>query len=239
MVGYGMKVYGGSLVNYTYLRLDTFLLNAFAGTAPVGQYSMAVNLNEKLWLIDSSVAQATLPEVISKERVEAADLVALTSRTLLFVGGVMALLLAIVTPVLIPLMYGDAFRPAIVPLWLLLPGTVLYTGGRVLSQYFSGQLGRPGITSAIAAGGAVLSVVMYLLLIPRFRAEGAAFASSVVYAGVFLTLLWLFVKKTGIPVRRVVLPLRTDTEIYVRMFTRTWNAIVSRIRRYRGIAATV
>ncbi|GAB4247529.1 MAG: hypothetical protein Kow00129_08100 [Thermoleophilia bacterium] len=218
--GYGGTVYLGSLVNSVYLRVDSYILNALGGTAQVGQYSVALTLNERLWVAESSIAQAALPVVIRSGREEAARLTALTARTSLVITAVPAGFLGLAAPWLIPFLYGAAFEPAVLPLQLLLAGTVAYPPGRAFANYFSGQLGRPRITTLVAFGTAAVSVVLFLLLIPPFGASGAAAASSIVYAGVTVVLLWLFTRHTKLPLRGVVLPTMDDASVYRNVATR-------------------
>lgn len=228
LMKYGLKVYAGSLVNSVYLRLDAYILNAFSTRANVGQYSMAVTINEKLWLVDSALNQAVLPEVISKSERESAELVALACRTLLLFTGVVALVLGLAGRPVMGLLYGSEFLPAVLPLQLLLPGTVLYSASKPLATYFSGQLGRPGTTSMIAAGTAVSSIAVYVILVPNLAAVGAALGSTIVYAGVFAVLLRMFSSESGMRVTAVVVPRSADLRLY-------WS-LVARVSRRIGKA---
>lgn len=234
LMKYGLKVYAGSLVNSVYLRLDAYILNAFSTKANVGQYSMAVTINEKLWLVDSALNQAVLPEVISKGERESAKLVALACRTLLLFTGVVALALGLSGHWVMGLLYGKEFLPAVLPLQLLLPGTVVYSASKPLATYFSGQLGKPGTTSMIAAGTALASVAVYLVFVPRLAAVGAALGSTIVYAGVFMVLLRMFSSESGMPVRDVLIPNAEDMRIYWSFVTRIAARIKGAVRNAFG-----
>lgn len=203
---YAMRAYPGGLVSYSTLRFDLFVLNAYSGNAAVGQYSMAVTLTEKLWLIDSSVGQATMPEVISRTPREAAELTAATCRTVVLVTGVLGGLLGLLAPAIIGLLYGEAFLPAATPLQILIPGAVLFAASRILGQYQSGQLGRPGLMSTVSLIVAVVSLALYFALVPPYGYIGAAVGSVIAYSLGFVINALLFRKFTGIGVGRVLVP---------------------------------
>jgi Na+-driven multidrug efflux pump len=61
----------------------------------------------------------------------------------------------------------------------------------VVSAYLYGT-GRPGLTSVAMGAGVVLTVVLDLLLVPRWGATGAAIASTVAYLATTTTLVLVF-----------------------------------------------
>ena len=215
-IRYGGKVYLGTLSGQFWLRADVVVLNSFAGTAAVGQYSLATSLAEKVWLLDSSVSQATLSRVIGSTPGEAARLVARTSRNVMFLAGGTCLALGLAAPWLVPFLFGEAFRSAVVPLWLLLPGVLFLGVSRPLSSYFSGQEGRPQITSAVSVATAVVGVGAYLTLVPPLGAIGAAIGSSIAYAVPLIVLAPLLVRSTGLTIREILVVNADDLRLYLR-----------------------
>jgi O-antigen/teichoic acid export membrane protein len=179
------------IVNLVSYRIELFVLREYRGLGDVGIYSIAMQTIESVWLIAAALATAvTAPAVQEAER----DVVALIARTavkaLLFTAGVAAVLAAL-APFAIPLVFGDAFERAVLPLALLLPGVVAYAPVAVLVVYLSVRRGRPRLSLAVSvvAGGATLA--LGLVLIPRSGVSGAAVASSVGYvAGAVLA--WVF-----------------------------------------------
>jgi O-antigen/teichoic acid export membrane protein len=63
---------------------------------------------------------------------------------------------------------------------VILLGLTIDGMGGVITAYLYG-VGRPGLNSWAMAVGLVLTVVLDVLLIPRFGAMGAAIASAVAY----------------------------------------------------------
>jgi O-antigen/teichoic acid export membrane protein len=87
------------------------------------------------------------------------------------------------------ILYGPAFLPAVVPMMILLPGTVLYLLAKVIIQ-FLGSRGLPerAIGALMIAAG--LSAALSYLIVPNYGIRGAALAST---AGNFALLLMLMV----------------------------------------------
>ncbi len=227
-LSYGLRAYLGSVTSYFWLRADVLILNAWAGPGAVGQYTLATSLGEKIWLLDSSVGRAVLPEVIASDERSAARLVARTSRNLLLVTGIPALLLAAAAPWLVPFVYGEAFSTAVLPLVLLLPGIVAIAMMRVISSYFSGQLGRPSITSFVSLATMTVGLASYLALIPPFGAAGAAAGSTLAYLVPFGIYVFLFPRTTGLRVSDMLLLNRDDRALYPRLLRRLLDSLAFR-----------
>lgn len=226
-LSYGFRSYAGGVVYYATLRMDSFILNAYTGNAAVGQYTMATTLTEKLWLIDSSIGQATMPEVVSRDRESAAQLLAATSRTVSLLVLVIGGTLFAFAPLVIGGLYGQEFMPAVVLLRILLPGVMLYSVSRVLNQFYVGQLGRPEVSSAVALVVAGVGLTLYFTLVPPFGYVGAALASSLTYSFNFMIDATLFKRATKIRIRTVLVPTREEV---VRMRTAI-AAIMQRAQR--------
>ena len=148
------------MVSFLNLRSDQFLLGYLAGTASVGVYSVAVTVAELLLFFPRSLATALMPRITGADSVSAKHMAASACRHT--VGG--ALLSAVVlVPIglLIPVLFGEAYRPSVVPFFLLLPGLGAYALAPVLSTYFSGQLGRPIVTSLFAGMSLALDVTWF------------------------------------------------------------------------------
>jgi len=219
-ISYGSKVYFGNLSSHFWLRADVYILNLFHGPVATGYYTLATNLAEKVWVLEGSVMQAVLPNLIRGKEDEAKGVAARTSRSLALLAGAGSLILGALTPWLIPLFYTDEFRPAIVPLLVLLPGIVALTVARVYSGYYSFQLGRPLVVSAVALVTASVSAVLYLLLVPRYGLIGAAAGTTISYVIPLAIYLVKVPRDTGLSVREMLFVTREDLRILVRTLAR-------------------
>ncbi len=210
---YGIRAYPTGVVSFLNLRSDQFLLGYLAGSASVGQYSVAVTLAELLLFFPRSLATALLPRITGADGDAARHMAASACRHT--IGGT-AVSMAVLVPVglLIPLFFGEAFRPSVVPFFILLPGLGLYSLVPVLSTYFSGQLGRPTIPSLLAALSLAIDLLLVWILVPILTVAGAALASTVAYTAAVLVMAGYFRRLTGVSLREMAAVRAGDLAAY-------------------------
>ncbi|MCA9334673.1 polysaccharide biosynthesis C-terminal domain-containing protein, partial [Candidatus Saccharibacteria bacterium] len=109
----------------------------------------------------------------------------------LLVSSTGALLLALVSPLLLPLLFGIEFRDAVLPAIILLIAIVILGFNYVLSDGLRG-LGYPGTTSIAELAGAMTTVIGLVLFLPLLGIYGAAVVSVLSYAIVALVLYLSF-----------------------------------------------
>ena len=93
---------------------------------------------------------------------------------------------------MIPLLFGAAFAPAVVPACILLVGLAGEGVAAVAIAYLYGQ-GMPGMASTGVGVGVVVTVALDLLLIPGMGIIGAALASTAAYLSTTLACVGFFV----------------------------------------------
>lgn len=187
---YGVRAQVGSLALLLNARLDFALVGALVGPAQLGVYAIASRYAELLRLPSLAMNYVLYPAYARQGAAAMADVRATLARAgWIPVAG--AVPMALAAPVALPLVYGDAFRDAVVPVWILLVG--LAGGGvtGVLTAYLSGN-GRPGRGSAAVGSGLVVTLALDLALIPPFGIVGAALASTVAYLTTAAVLLLFF-----------------------------------------------
>jgi O-antigen/teichoic acid export membrane protein len=159
-------------------RVDRYIAGLFLVPASVGIYSVSATGSETLRLLPYAVSEVVFYKAASA-RMSETDLARVVR--IVTVSFVAALALAAATASwVVPLAFGDAFRPAIGPLRILLLGE----GG--MCVYFLNLAiavprgGMRGIAAASVAG-LLLVCVLDVVLIPRMGIAGAAWASVVAY----------------------------------------------------------
>lgn len=171
----------GNLSQFLNYRLDSFIVNGYVGLAAVGVYSVATRLAELIWLVPNAVSTV----IFSRASASHAQALNVSTprtfrRTSLVVFASTAGLASISYP-LIHVLFGSGFGRAVAALLLLLPGVALLGCGNVLTNEIAGR-GHPGLNSLNAATTLVATIVLDLLLIPRWGINGAAIASTVTYS---------------------------------------------------------
>lgn len=191
MLSFGLKGHIGNMLQFFNYRLDIFILNGFLGPANVGIYTVSVRLAELLWYLPDAVGFVIFPKAASS-RPE--DMNAFTPRVFHITLGLTALGalgLALFGRPAINLVFSSVFIGAYVPMLVLLPGVVLLGGAKVLTNEIAGR-GYPHYNSLNSGLALILTVILDLVLIPRYGLLGAALASSIAYAAIFLTAIGFY-----------------------------------------------
>lgn len=212
-LAFAVPCYAANLAQFLNYKLDVFVVGFFAGAASVGRYTLAVSLGQLLWLMSNSVASVLLPKVAaSTDDGGSIRHTALVTRLSLWATALCGLALAVLATQAIPLLYGEAFRPSIMPLIWLLPGIVVFSVANVLAAYIAG-IGKPRLNLIVSGVSLVVTIGLDLALIPNLNIVGAAIASTVSYSLSALLLIVFFIRETGASVREVLLPTSGDVRM--------------------------
>ncbi|MGH7762634.1 MAG: sugar transferase [Candidatus Dormibacteraceae bacterium] len=208
---YAFSVRGqlGSLMTLVNLRFDFVFLAALAGPATLGIYAVASKYSEVLRLLPIAANWVLYPRFARSDPVAAA---ASSRRLILRAGAVTAGVsapLAIAAGTVIPLLFGNDFAGAVLPARILLIGLAAEGVAGVASAFLYGR-GRPGLNSIAAGAGVAVTVVLDVILIPRYGATGAAIASAAAYLTTTTTLVGLYRHVTRTTPPRATAPVIED-----------------------------
>ncbi len=183
---YGWKSSLAVLARRVNLRFDQVVLAAVADAGSLGIYSITLKIAELFWLIPDSVGAVMFNKIAAeKDELKRIQLVDQVHRSLILIVGIAATLAAIAGFWILPLILGPDFEGAPLLLCLFLPGIVGLISIKVISKYF-GAVGQPLTASLAQVFGVVVSIPLYLLMIPWLGMQGAAIASSLSYFAVAL-----------------------------------------------------
>lgn len=170
----------GSMMLLVNLRLDFAIVDLVAGPVALGIYAVASKYAELLRLPSDAVLWVAYPRFASG----ATDASPSAARKAMGRAGLLVALaavpLALLSILVIPVMYGAAFAPAIGPACILIVGLTGEGVAAVAIAYLYGH-GTPGRASLGIGAGVIMTVALDLALIPRFGIAGAAVASAVAY----------------------------------------------------------
>ena len=223
---FGIRGYAANLMMLLSYRLDALIVNGLRGVTSLGYYSVATAMAETLTYGAVGFALVLFPQVASVERKEADRITPAVCRNAVFMTLIGALVLFVVSRQLILFVFGAGMTPALQPLWLLLPGIVSLAAVRVISSYLSG-IGKPIYTTYIAAGAAILTIVLDLLLIPPYGINGAAAASTIVYTCMAAASVWIVKRETGAGVLEILVVRPEDFARYRRVVNSTMRRLLA------------
>lgn len=165
-------------------HVDVLMLEYFTTSETVGFYKAALVIVEFLWFVPRSVQSVMIQSTSNlwhEEEIERINsLASKTTRYTLLVTLLLAIGLAALASTFVPLYYGSEFTPSILPILLLLPGTVGFGLARPIMA-ISMAKGDMKILIAATGASATINLVLNFILIPAFGMEGAAVATSVGY----------------------------------------------------------
>jgi stage V sporulation protein B len=218
VVAYSFTCYLGNFTQFLNYRLDVFIVTYFSGVQKLGLYTLAVSLGQMIWLVSKAAATVLLPNVAASQEAAAANAkrTAQITRIAFMISAASALLLAVFAAPLVPWIFGEEFRPSVTPLLLLLPGIVAFSAANVIASYLAG-IGKPQLNLYVALAGVIVTVVLDVLLIPRFDIAGAAIASTLSYLTSTLFIIWFFMRVSKLAVREILWLTRQDVALGISL----------------------
>lgn len=211
-IGFGLRAWVGSLSDALNDRIDQILIAFIATEATLGIYAVAVNAWEILLYLPGAAATAVLPSVARADRSLRVEQVlkAFRSVALLTLSGLAVA--AVAGPPLLVLVFGAPFEASIGPFLLLLPGTLGYVALGIFSSALAGS-SSPGLSSIGPLVSLGLGVVLDVVLIPRFGADGAAAAASAALLAGGATALILYRTRTSFSLAALIRPRPGDLDL--------------------------
>lgn len=179
-LSYAMRGQFGLVASFFNYRLDVFIVNYYLDSAQLGLYALGVVISEALWQIPAAAALALFPRTARTIEEGATEFTCLIMRQIFLIATVGATAIAIGSWLFLPLVFGERFRPSIAVVWLLLPGTLALSLGRVGCSDLAGRR-KSGYSSVFSITALAVTLALDLILIPRLGIQGAALASTAAY----------------------------------------------------------
>lgn len=184
------QYFGGQVAEALSYRLDQALAIVFLGAAGAGHYSIAATIGMLPSTLGLAVSAATFNEVARNPMVDGRP--NLTAVRVAFLAALPAMCLtAACAPMVIPVMFGDDFRPAVVATVVALVGSQFL----VLAQGAASLLLAQGMgwkLSVAQLAGLAIGLLFLAVLGPTFGVVGASVASSLGFAtAAILSLVFL------------------------------------------------
>ncbi|QIO24590.1 oligosaccharide flippase family protein [Haloarcula sp. JP-L23] len=193
MLTYNTMAVALTVFQMSLYHVDIIMLQSLAGSTQVGNYKTALTLAEFLWFVPMTLQTVyvhSTSELWSQDRTDRiASLASRTTRYTLLLTTVMALGLASLAETVVPMYWGAKAAPAVTPLLFLLPGALGFAAVRPTIAIEEGH-GTLRYSVIATGASAVINLTLNLLLIPRYGMTGAAIATSVGYASMFLFHVW-------------------------------------------------
>ncbi len=159
-------------------RVDLIMVYRLRDSSAAGGYSVALTIGALVGIAPIAVSYAVFPRMAWVSEDEARALTTQMFRVGILVALVLTGLLALVTPIALPLAFGSKFRGAVLPTLVLLPAGALSSGQWLLARAEAAR-GRPTALWFSFAANFATMVTIDVFLIPPLGATGAAVGSLV------------------------------------------------------------
>ena len=192
-------------------RIGLYLVDPLAGRAEVGVLSVALVIAEALSNLPQSLTVPLFAELsqLSSDGAASIARAALVSRVGFLTVASLSVPLIAVTVIASPLIFGGEFLALPTAVLLLVP-SIIGMAPRLTSWTYLQSSGRPDLVVAPAAAGLAVNVLLVMVLVPSFGANGACIAMSGSTVTMAAWLLLRHSKLSRIPVADLLAPRSTD-----------------------------
>lgn len=181
MLLFGAQIFGTNAINMINYQADIIMIGYFLTVTDVGYYAVAVGLSKFFWIIPQAIQSITYPatsEYWSKNNHSALQV--MIDKSMKYTACVLVpigLGVGFFANDIISLMFGDGFVQAVLPLHILIVGTVVFGLIKSIGTSVTG-MGRPDIALKLVCISAATNIVLNILLIPTYGITGAAAATA-------------------------------------------------------------
>jgi O-antigen/teichoic acid export membrane protein len=195
-VRFGLRAWPGTVSSVLNVRFDQILMGLISTEAALGIYAVAVNASELLLYLPTVIAMTLLPRIAREDPAAGVERALPAFRAAVLFGAVSIAVAAAVGPLLLPLIFGDAFQPSVSPFLLMLPAVIGYSAMSIFTNALLAS-SSPGLSSLGPIVSLAVGTALDFALIPAHGASGAAVATTVAFAAAGVTSLLLYRRQAG------------------------------------------
>lgn len=228
----GMPILGSYLLVALSQRVDQLIVFSIAGQSAAGQYSVALTVGLVATHAPIALSLASFPRLTRMAEEDAAQLTARICRIGIAAATVAAAGLLVVSPFLVPALFGPGFQASVTPGLILLAASILWSAQWLMARARAARGGTHLLFTSFTVS-VVITVVGDLVLIPPLGIVGAALAAlcgAALGAGVCLRTL----SRSGGYAIRELLPSPKD---FVSLKVEVVDIIRTAIARVRASAS--
>ncbi len=206
MLRFGIPSVASGVPQTLNLRFDQMLIAGLLPARLLGLYVVAVAWSLMLLPLSQGVAAVLFPHIASfssKEDQYRAFVRAI--RLAIPFACVLAIAVELVTPRVLPLIFGIPYAESIPCALILVAATVILGLNQMLEEGFRG-LNKPMFILWSELAGLIVTVTTLLVLLKRIGIVGAAISSLFGYSSVCICLLLLAQSETGYSITEILVP---------------------------------
>jgi O-antigen/teichoic acid export membrane protein len=184
-------------------RIDILLLQELSTMDEVGYYSLGVSIAEKLWQLPLAIGVVLMSRTVNTDdQQKINEMTARLVRVALLAMLISCVILFVLSPYLLPAIWGEKFRPSIMTIQYILPGILFISVYRILHSRLAG-IGKPQVSIYVFTPALILNVLLNLWWIPLYGAFGAVMATNASYSLGTLAYVFVYSKIVKMPVAEI------------------------------------
>lgn len=177
-----------------YSTIDTLMLEYFYGNSYVGYYSNSVKVIKMVYTLSIAMVTAFYPRISQymkeKNTKECNKLITSGTKIILLISIPGALGIALTSNYSVPIFFGKSFMEAILTMKILSVLIVVFSISYFLGHVVLMSVGKENKILICTIFGAIVNFILNLLLIPRYKQNGAAIASVISEVVVMMMMIY-------------------------------------------------
>ena len=196
----------GTVGGLLMLRLDQVLMISLTNHAELGYYAVAVSLAELPMTVVGAIRDITFTIAAGRDDPQGiariCRLTVLCTCAICFVGVLTA-------PIIIPLLFGLSFGPAVPMAQILLVGSI---GSAITAVMGAGLMtsGKTWLRSGMQIAAAALTAILLLAFVPHWGGIGASWVTTLTYGTLALASLIAYSRSAGVTLWQCLVPTWAD-----------------------------
>ncbi|MEP6794684.1 MAG: oligosaccharide flippase family protein [Saprospiraceae bacterium] len=209
IVQYSSKNLLGTVGHFLNKRLDVWFVEFYKGMASLGQYGLATQITNFISEALTPFNQVLLPYLSGSSPDQHKIMVGRIARLNFYIALMAALIIAGLSWLFIPILFGHKFDQAIPASQILAIGIIFISQRLVFTNYFKAT-NQIGYTIKASWGGVIITVLLDLILIPLYGIIGASIASVFAYATTAIFLIYHVSKKIDLRLDDIIFLKKSD-----------------------------
>ena len=209
LIKYGLVYYLSNFLLFANTKMDYWFINYFSGSYDLGIYVLSSNVALLIFLMPNAIGLVLSAFKAKSDIIDVEDRTAFLCRFTVLVTFLFSCFLWLFSESLIVILYGQEFSASALPLRIILIGVIPFTVFTLLKNYFAGADNLKAFLVASLLGF-VVTLVLDIVLIKPYGIIGASVATAISYSLSSAYLIYVFSKRTRIPLINILVFNRSD-----------------------------
>jgi O-antigen/teichoic acid export membrane protein len=192
---YGFQNELSSFFHYLAARVSYYFIVYYLSEASLGILSVGVSISESIWTIARSISTVQYSHIIREGNTQNARKGIVTNSLFSIVFSFICFVIVLLLPSSVfAYVFGNKEFSEVKQIILLMsPGILFIAFSTVYGHYFA-AIGKMNVLILKSVTGAVVTVILSAILIPRWEIAGACITSSIVHFICSAIIIFYFVK---------------------------------------------